>query len=229
MKVSYIPVFLLALLCSIAAMSPASGRIFTNKKGKKLDAEVVSKTETQVKLRTEKGKVYEIALDTLSEADQDYIRSWKDDAARKSELAGLKLGLVMEAKGYTRVEFDEEMNHLFVDARINGKDVRLLLDTGAMVTIIKTGSVKKLGLEMKEANVQAGGVGGGAQIKGRVDVEKLEMGGDNAGNQAFYVMDLNHLPQNYATKMDGILGGDFFKSKKSLFDYAGGILWVKLK
>lgn len=215
--------------CCFLVIGTVGARTFTNKQGKKLEAEIVSKTDTHVKLKNKRGKVYTIALDTLSEADREYIKAWKDEAAAQKDLAEIDLEKVMKAKGFTKVEFDEEMNHLFVDVQIEGKKARLLLDTGAMATIIKTASVEKFGLQMKAANAQAGGVGGGAQIKGRVDVEKLELGGDNAGAQTFYVMDLNHMPQNYAAKMDGILGGDFFKSKKALFDYAGGLLWLKLK
>ena len=135
----------------------------------------------------------------------------------------------MKAKGYTKVEFDEEMNHLFVDVKIEGKKGRFLLDTGAMATIMKESAVGKFGLEVKPVNVQAGGVGGGAQIKGMVQTKKFEIGGTNTGEkQTFFIMALNHMPQNYADRLDGILGGDFFKAKKAHFDYADGVLWLKL-
>ncbi|BDS08834.1 hypothetical protein NT6N_38740 [Oceaniferula spumae] len=229
----FTPLFAVALaatglVCSVIPCAQAETRTFTNKEGKSLTAEVVSKTETHVKLKTNKGKVYTIALATLSGPDQDYVKSWKDKSSLDA-LADTDLSKVMEAKGYTKVEFDEEMNHLFVDVKIEGKKGRFLLDTGAMATIMKTDSTAKFGLEVKPANVQGGGIGGGAQIKGKVESDKFELGGDESGAQSFYIMDLNHLPQNYAEKMDGILGGDFFKAKKALFDYAGGILWVKLK
>lgn len=219
-----------ALVClALASLGPAHGRTFTNNSGKKIEAVVVSKTDTHVRLKTPRGKTYTVKLDTLSAEDQAYVRAWKKKEETDSRLVKADLAEVMAAKGFTKVDFDEEMNHLFVDVMIDGKKARLLLDTGAMATIIKTSSVEKFDLEMKAANVQAGGVGGGAQIKGKVDVEKLELGGDAAGRQTFYVMDLAHLPQNYANNLDGILGGDFFKEKKALFDYSGGVLWLKLK
>jgi hypothetical protein len=222
---------ILALSLFALVTSYAEIRTFTNKEGKPLKAEIVSKTETHVKLKTpasKGGKVYTVAIVTLSNKDQEFVANWKDEAALAKELANVDLEDVMKAKGYTKVEFDEEMNHLFIDVKIEGKKGRFLLDTGAMATIMKESSAPKFGLEIKPADVQAGGVGGGAQIKGQVNTKKFEMGGAKSGEQTFYIMELNHLPQNYADKMDGIIGGDFFKAKKAHFDYAGGILWVKL-
>lgn len=226
------PLFVLILSLFALEFSYAEMRTFTNKNGKSLKAEIVSKTDTHVKLKTvsSKGeKVYSIAIDTLSDKDQEYIKNWKDEAALAKKFADIDLEAVMTAKGYTKVEFDEEMNHLFIDVKIEGKEGRFLLDTGAMATIMKESSAPKFGLDIKPANIQAGGVGGGAQIKGQVKTEKFEMNGEQSGKQVFYIMALNHMPQNYASKMDGILGGDFFKAKKAHFDYAGGILWLKLK
>ncbi|MCP5535700.1 MAG: clan AA aspartic protease [Akkermansiaceae bacterium] len=217
-------------LCAIT-FGAAEMRVFTNKEGKPLEAEIVSKTDSHVKLRTpatKGGKVYTVAIATLSEKDQEFVKAWVDGAARAKELADIDLEDVMKAKGYTKVGFDEEMNHLFIDVKIDGKKGRFLLDTGAMATIMKESSAAKFDLEIKPANVQAGGVGGGAQIKGQVNAKEFEMGGAKGGEQTFYIMDLNHMPQNYASKMDGIIGGDFFKAKKAHFDYAGGVLWVKL-
>jgi len=71
-------------------------------------------------------------------------------------------------------------------------------------------------------------LGGGVQIKGQLQTKEFEMGGTKSGEQTFYIMELNHLPQNYADKMDSIIWGDFFRAKKAHFDYASGILWVKL-
>ncbi|MGB1260981.1 MAG: hypothetical protein ACPG6P_13125, partial [Akkermansiaceae bacterium] len=109
-----LPLVALSALC-LSCITPASAemRTFTNKAGKKIKAEVVSKTDTHVELDTGK-KTYTIALSTLSEADQSFIKNWKDTAAQNKELAEVDISKVMLAKGYTKVEFDEEMNHLFI-------------------------------------------------------------------------------------------------------------------
>lgn len=215
-----------------ALLVSAEMRTFTNKQGKALKAEIVSKTDTHVKLKTpasKGGKVYTVAIDTLSEKDQEYVRNWKDEEALAKELAEVDFEAVMKAKGYTKVEFDEEMNHLYVEVTIEGKAGRFLLDTGAMATIMKTSSAEKYGLKIKPVNVQAGGVGGGAQIKGQVTTRDFTISGEKLDKQNFYIMDLNHIPGDTGEKMDGILGSDFFKDKKANIDYAGGVMWVKLK
>jgi hypothetical protein len=94
---------------------------------------------------------------------------------------------------------------------------------------LKTASVEKYDLEIKPAQAVAGGVGGGAQIKGQVETSELELGGENCGKQVFYLMDLAHLPANYGDRIDGILGGDFFEAKKAVLDYAEGVMWLKLE
>ena len=232
MKTSF-SILALSLLALIAGniAGNAEIRTFTNKDGKPLKGEVVSKTDSHVKLKTptaKGGKIYTIVITTLSEKDQEFVKNWRNEGADTKDLANVDLEAVMKAKGYTKVEFDEEMNHLFIDVQIEGEKGRFLLDTGAMATIMKESSAPKFGLKIKPANVKAGGVGGGAQIKGQVQAKEFEMGGSKSGEQTFYIMELNHLPQNYRKKMDGIIGGDFFKAKKAHFDYAGGILWVKL-
>jgi hypothetical protein len=125
MKTSF-SILALSLLALIAGniAGNAEIRTFTNKDGKPLKAEVVSKTDSHVKLKTptaKGGKIYTIVITTLSEKDQEFVKNWKNEGADTKDLANVDLEAVMKAKGYTKVEFDEEMNHLLSMFRSRAK------------------------------------------------------------------------------------------------------------
>jgi len=62
------------LLALSAGLPCAEGRIFTNKKGKAIDAEMVGASSTHVRLKKD-GRVFNVPIDSLSEADQAFIRT----------------------------------------------------------------------------------------------------------------------------------------------------------
>jgi hypothetical protein len=55
----------------------AEGRIFTNKRGKTIDAEMVGASSTHVRLK-KNDRVFNVSIDTLSETDQIFIRQELD-------------------------------------------------------------------------------------------------------------------------------------------------------
>lgn len=74
---------LITFSISILALSHTlEARIFTSKKGQKVDAEIVEVSGDKVKLRaTKTSKTYSLPISSLSEADQAYIRKWKPGKA----------------------------------------------------------------------------------------------------------------------------------------------------
>lgn len=211
-------------------MGVANAHVFTNKEGHKLEAEIISKTTTHVKLKVKRGKkrgrVYDIALDTLSEADRKYVAEWKDKTTlSKIALAKTDLGEVLGARGFIKLGFDNENDHLFATITIKGQKLRFLLDTGAMGSYLKESVAEKLGLKIRSADhIQVIGAGGAADVRGRVDPVSLELGGeDNTVKQGFTVLKMSD------AKEDGILGSNFFRLYKGIFIYEKSALWLKLK
>ena len=53
---------------------------------------------------------------------------------------------------------------------------------------------------------------------------KIQLGRSFKGNQAFVLIDLNHvnatLNSQGAVRIDGIIGADFLKSNKAIIDYS---------
>ncbi|MEZ5430720.1 MAG: hypothetical protein R3F31_05970 [Verrucomicrobiales bacterium] len=71
----------LICLCGVCVYCGASGyaRTFTNQAGKSMEADVVSVSGDNVKLKRADGKEYQLPLATLSEADQAFLKGWKPD------------------------------------------------------------------------------------------------------------------------------------------------------
>ena len=56
-------------------------RIFTNKVGRKIEARIVSSEGRKVTIARKDGKAFTIRIESLSEADQDYIATWVAESA----------------------------------------------------------------------------------------------------------------------------------------------------
>lgn len=67
-------------------ITPIAAHTFTNNKGKKINADIVSVKEELVKLKLKKNnKTYNIPISSLSQKDQDYIKQWQKDNAKPVE------------------------------------------------------------------------------------------------------------------------------------------------
>ena len=65
-------------------MADSDAKVFTNKDGQKIDAEIQSKSADKVVLKLLKNdKVYTISIATLVEGDQKFINEWKSEEEEK--------------------------------------------------------------------------------------------------------------------------------------------------
>lgn len=74
--------FVLITVMALQVAGAREFRDFTNQAGKKIHGELLDLVEGKVKIRA-KGKVFEVPLDQLSEADQTWLNEW--DLKRKGE------------------------------------------------------------------------------------------------------------------------------------------------
>lgn len=77
-------------------MAGAEMRVFTNKEGKTLEAELLLVDKSKAVLKLVNGKQVGVAMDTLSEADQDFIKTWWEE--NKDKVKPTDLTLVLERK-----------------------------------------------------------------------------------------------------------------------------------
>lgn len=97
-------------------------------------------------------------------------------------------------------------NMPFVDAKLNGVDCTLLIDTGATHTTFDLGFVKKA---VPDAALQSVMLVGDSNVEGAPSyfkVDSLDVGGARFGDFGAMALDLSHLPSAMGVKVDGILG-----------------------
>jgi hypothetical protein len=76
----------------------AEVRTFTNKEGRKVEAELVAVVDTTAVLRLANGKEAKVPLASLSEEDQTYAKAWHEENKDKVNSRDLKLEIEKESK-----------------------------------------------------------------------------------------------------------------------------------
>lgn len=113
--------------------------------------------------------------------------------------------------------FDLINNHIYVDARIDGKPVHMLLDTGG-ANILTPAAAQALGLK-SEGSFQARGVGEQSESFGLARVKEVQVGGATVRDQVLFVMPLRDLDKVEGVDFAGILGFEIFKRFVVRIDY----------
>lgn len=132
-----LPATLASLLLALSAALQAEPRVFTDTQGRTLKADLLEAGEETIRVRRDDGSLFNIPIDTLSQADRDYITDWLDaqitaaatrmrinvskfkDTISKSE--GISTKYRTEAAGYLISLFNESMtvlDGLRIDYRI---------------------------------------------------------------------------------------------------------------
>jgi hypothetical protein len=213
------------LLLAAALAGGATAREFTGKNGKKIDAEIVSRTATHVELKLTDGKTVKVAINSLSGADQLYVKTWEDPVEKAERLKTVDLADLLAAKGYIPMPMQASDGQLIAQVTIDGKTGAFLVDSGAQVPLIKQASLEKFGLTMKP--VQAQGQGGGNAVIGTVQPKTLGNESVSFAPPECYVLTMEHLPKAIIDKIDGVIGGQFFVDHGAVLDYTGQKLWLK--
>ena len=133
----------LLLLC-LSAICNAELRTWTAVNGKEVEAEFVSNSDGQVTLKLKSGKIFEVALNKLSEADQNFVTANSSLAGQVSEKTLVKENRIKKIKLSDKqisdhFEFwvgkwkgyNKSMNELLVSSESKWKDKGKSLDGDA--------------------------------------------------------------------------------------------------
>jgi hypothetical protein len=116
------------------------------------------------------------------------------------------------------VPFELINNHIHLEARIEGRPVRILLDTGG-ANILTPAAAQALGLEA-EGEFQARGTGEKSESFGLARVKEVRVGDATVRDQVFFVMPLAQLDAVEGVDFAGLLGFEFFRRFAVRIDYA---------
>jgi aspartyl protease family protein len=127
--------------------------------------------------------------------------------------------------------------HLTVDAKVEGRDARLILDTGASRTFLDRASAAELGVGVGAddvANAGACGTGaGGAVSVSFTPVSSLQIQALALGPLEMGLLDLSGVNEKLRLAGDapvhGILGGDMLRRHSAIIDLAGRALYLRVE
>ena len=123
--------------------------------------------------------------------------------------------------------------HLLINAKLNGKIARLVVDTGASRTVLDKNRIQRFvkKKKFKKHEAVSTGLGTNSMESHIVNIKKFEIGKNNFGNFEFVLLDLSHVNNSYLQigmkKIDGVLGGDILEKHKAVIDYEKKKLYLK--
>jgi clan AA aspartic protease (TIGR02281 family) len=113
-------------------------------------------------------------------------------------------------------------DEIIVEAKINGKPLRMLLDTGADVCIINRAVATRIGLKFSPKPVRLRGIGMGMAQAYTSKIQQLEIGA--ISGKDLFALVTETTPKIGDRAVDGIIGFEFLKDKIFQVDYAGAML-----
>jgi predicted aspartyl protease len=149
---------------------------------------------------------------------------FKVDQARR-----INLGSVAASEKFSRVPIQrEQTGALTVPCSIRGRSTRLLVDTGAFVTILHEGFVKSLGLAAEPTRISAQFGRGASKRINAAKIDDLNIGSFKMSPEKFGVAPLPQFAlQQGSSKIGGILGMDTLYICHAIIDLDGMALFLK--
>lgn len=119
--------------------------------------------------------------------------------------------------------------HHLVEARLNGRPARFIVDTGANVSVIDTPAAIRLGMAPVKVRVGAVvGIGGNQRV-GMGRIENLTLGGVNIRRDTLITTDLSQLTGSLGRisgGIDGLIGQDVMKEHRAVIDVPRALLYL---
>lgn len=118
----------------------------------------------------------------------------------------------------TTLPFELINNHIYVSAEIDGRPIRLLVDTGG-ANILTPAVAARLGLA-SEGALEGRGAGAGTTDVGLARAGALRLGEATIARPVFYTMDLGPLSSVEGVELAGLVGYEIFHRFVVRVDYA---------
>ena len=141
----------------------------------------------------------------------------------------INLGSVAAFEKFTRIPIQREENGaLTVPCSIGGQQTRLLVDTGAFVTMLHQGFIKSLGLGAEPTRISAQFARGGSTRISAAKLDDFHIGGFKVPREKFGVAPLPRFAlQQGGTGIAGIVGMDTLYIHRAIIDLDGMNLFLK--
>lgn len=122
-----------------------------------------------------------------------------------------------------KISLDFEMSetgHQIVEAKINGKLLRFVLDTAAGASVLNKACLAELGIQETISGESAAGLGTSEHEMGDILVPEIELGGRLYEYPEFVSLNLDHVQVAGGEKgVHGLLGSPFFLKYEAVIDF----------
>jgi predicted aspartyl protease len=137
----------------------------------------------------------------------------------------------LKSLGYIEVPFTiTRVNHIVIQAKANGQDVTLIVDTGASRTCIAESCAERLALTGGRVEKVAS-LAIPKKTKALSKLESLDIGSLQMTDFETWVVDFSYINMIVQMKgeefCDGVLGADILTSKSAVIDYKCSKLYLK--
>jgi len=117
----------------------------------------------------------------------------------------------------------EKSRHITVRARLAGRPVRLIIDTGAGGSIMDSAAAARYQLKLRSRSSKAVGVGAGVLSMSSVARHGLTLAGIDLSRTSLHTIDLSHvnagLKKAEVRPVVGVIGADVLWRYEAVIDY----------
>ena len=138
----------------------------------------------------------------------------------------------LKSQGYVEIPLIKTATGLIeVEAKVNGQNALLYLDTGAGRTVFNEASATRLHLELQESKAKAAGLGSSSHPVQTGIVDDLTIGLFRITSLKTVVIDLSHVndarAQIGSAACDGVIGADILWGKSAVIDYGSCAMYLR--
>lgn len=197
-------------------------RVFKGTNGKEIKAALIDKNDTSATLLLENKRRAVVPLTSLSDTDQEYIKSWsKEKALFLQKCLGLSVRQLLELRGYESFPMKLQGNSIYMTCKMNGKDVEFVIDTGAGASLLHTKTAERVGLKLGPMDQEVNGVAGSVPACW-VEVPTLSIGESVFKDRKILATDLDKDRPDGGSKLSdsaGLFGADLLKQLDTVISY----------
>ena len=191
---------------------PAEFRTFTSANGSKtLQLKVVARINDETS--------------SLSRSDQLFLDFWEPDAIFNLKTA--KLPEVLDQMGYSVLDLTVVENTFFVNATVDGKSGKFLLDPSRGWSTFDPAVAKEIGMNLTDGRINFTDNTGKTNRSKRGAVKEFKAGAVTVTSHQFEVIEVAKMFRAVPANTLGAIGGDLLKRLNALVDFGGKRLFVR--
>lgn len=145
------------------------------------------------------------------------------------QLKGISDGIrsLLTKQGYTPVNLSIVDDHLQVPAVVNGTPCKLVVDTGAFLTVIDRQFSRQAKIGGRDTNIVSQGLGTNGRGISYAEFPELKIGDFAIKNASVTVSDLDVGISGGKSQAAGLLGAEYLGLHGAIFDFNSGTLYLR--